>query len=173
MRITLLAKHYGLTRSALLHYDRIGLLRATGRTHAKYREYTAADIQKLETLCLLRKAGISLKDIGAILQGTDHVLVPVLEQRLMELEKEITVLRSQQRQVAALLKRTPEFPAEGMDWETWVEVVKAAGFTLDNMRSWHEHFERLDPERHRRFLHSLGIPKTEWQRMRSLGVFNG
>ena len=38
-----LARAFGLSRSTLLYYDSIGLLRPTGRSPANYRLYTRAD----------------------------------------------------------------------------------------------------------------------------------
>lgn len=49
-RITELGKRFGLSRSTLLYYDRIGLLQPSGRTEAGYREYTRSDADRLERI---------------------------------------------------------------------------------------------------------------------------
>lgn len=59
-----LARRVGLSRSTLLYYDRIGLLRPSRRTLSRYRQYSEKDVQRLEQICTLRKTGLRLKDIG-------------------------------------------------------------------------------------------------------------
>ena len=44
--ITRLAKQFKLSRSTLLYYDRIGLLRPSGRSPSNYRLYTGSDRQR-------------------------------------------------------------------------------------------------------------------------------
>jgi DNA-binding transcriptional MerR regulator len=43
VKVSALARRHGLSRSTLLYYDRIGLLKAGGRTGGGYRDYTAGD----------------------------------------------------------------------------------------------------------------------------------
>lgn len=171
MHISQLAKRHGLTRGSLLHYDRLRLLKPSGRTQARYRQYTEADEARLEKICLLRKAGLSLKHIAEILEGSDELLAPALELRLAELEREMEALRTQQRLVVSLLRRSPErLGAPGFDWAAWVAHVKSAGLTLEEMRDWHAHFERLSPEKHRRFLQQLQIPAEALAALERWGV---
>ncbi len=47
-RITQLAQRQGLSRSTLLHYDRIGLLHASDRSPSGYRIYTELEFEKRE-----------------------------------------------------------------------------------------------------------------------------
>ncbi len=50
--------------------------------------------------------------------------------------------------------------------ERWVEIMRAAGFSEEDMRGWHVQFEKMEPEAHREFLQSLGIPKDEIAKIR-------
>ena len=45
--------------------------------------------------------------------------------------------------------------------DRWVEIMRAAGFTDEDMHNWHRQFERLEPEAHQEFLESLGIEAGE------------
>lgn len=53
-----------------------------------------------------------------------------------------------------------------IDKNRWVEIMQAAGFGEEGMRSWHVQFEKMEPEAHREFLEYLGIPKDEIAKIR-------
>ncbi len=167
-----LAKRHGLSRSTLLYYDRIGLLRASGHAKGEYRRYSAADDARLKKICEYRKAGLALKDIGHILD--DHAgtrLAETLEGRLEELNDELSALKSQQALVARLLGRTDligEF--QTLDKATWVSLLGEAGFSEDEMRRWHVQFEQYAPDRHEAFLRKLRIPEDEISAIRSMAA---
>lgn len=97
-----LAKRFGLSRSTLLYYDSIGLLKATDRTASNYRRYSDNDLKRLEHICLYRQAGVSLEDIKRILDGSDSAVATVLERHLTELNQQIKELRDQQQVVFKL-----------------------------------------------------------------------
>lgn len=44
--VGVLARRFGLARSTLLYYDRLGLLRPSSRSRAGYRSYSPADERK-------------------------------------------------------------------------------------------------------------------------------
>jgi len=45
--------------------------------------------------------------------------------------------------------------------DRWVEIMRAAGLSDQDMHNWHRQFERLEPEAHQEFLQSLGIQAAE------------
>jgi len=51
------AKRAGVTIRALHHYDRLGLLKPSGRTAAGYRRYTDRDLVRLEQVVALKFIG--------------------------------------------------------------------------------------------------------------------
>ena len=57
----------GVTVRTLHHYDRIGLLSPSGRSAAGYRQYSAADLDRLHRVLLYRELGFSLEDVAALL----------------------------------------------------------------------------------------------------------
>lgn len=165
-----LAAEFGLTRSTLLYYDRIGLLRPDYRTSSGYRLYNAADRARLAAICRYRAAGLSLEKIARVLDESARPKSAVnaaLHERLTALNREIAALRRQQQVVVDLLG-----PARGtrrtriMNKERWVALLRAAGMDDSEMRQWHVAFERQSPEAHRDFLESLGIPTAEIRRIR-------
>lgn len=67
-RIQAFAAVTGVTVKALLHYDRLGLLRPP-RTASGHRIYTPRDRQRLDQIVALKFLGLPLKQIRAVLQG--------------------------------------------------------------------------------------------------------
>lgn len=166
--ISALARRFHLSRSTLLYYDRIGLLRPGGRTAKAYRHYGDAETARLEQICTYRRAGVPLKEIRRLLDGPPQAATPLLERRLQELEQDIRRLRDQQRLIAGLLQNPALLEGlQAMDKATWVSLLRASGFTEADMDRWHMAFEAADPERHRRFLTFLGLAKAEVARIRA------
>lgn len=157
-----LAKKFNLSRTALLYYESIGLLRPHGRTESRYRQYSEADVKRLEQICTLREAGLGLKEIKRVLESPANVLTRALEERLEQLNGEIARLRSQQRFILGLLKTDR---AHGrirvMSKGLWISLLEAAGFSEGDRDRWHADFERLFPEEHQQFLEFLCIPEGE------------
>jgi len=160
--ISRLARRFGLSRSTLLYYDRIGLLRAGSRTSAGYRRYGAAEERRLRRICELRKAGLCLRDIRVMLGDAAATQSGVIVRRLADITREIVSLRHQQRLLAALHRRLLRRPLPALvDKAVWVEMLRRAGMDERAMLRWHEEFERRAPEEHEQFLASLGIPADE------------
>ncbi len=158
-----LAKEFGLSRSALLYYDSIGLFSPSGRSASNYRTYTGGDRDRLEQICTYRKTGLSLDDIGRILKMRGkRGVVPLLEKRLDALNREIRALRSQQHFIVRLLKNDRALSRiRVMDKESWIKLLDTAGLDQAAREKWHAEFERLAPDAHEDFLESLGIPAKE------------
>jgi DNA-binding transcriptional MerR regulator len=165
--ITKLARAFGLSRSTLLYYDRIGLLPPSGRTAAGYRCYTQRDRQRLERICHFRQAGLTLADIRTLLSSSGKPNAKLLERRFRELGGQLLELRSQQRLLASMLKGVAAGKCPpAVDRVMWVKMLRAAGMDDRAMGRWHTEFERRAPDAHQEFLVSLGIPESEIQRIR-------
>src|ERR1051325_2126270 len=57
----------GVTVRALHHYDRLGLLKPSGRTVCGYRLYGERDFARLQQIVTLKFIGLSLKQIKNVL----------------------------------------------------------------------------------------------------------
>lgn len=167
-----LARQFGLSRSTLLYYDRIGILTPSGRTETGYRLYSEEDRKRLESICTFRRAGLTMEDIRTILAVPGDDTGTVLERRLRELEEDLRALQTKQRLLAGMLKvKAQGGPAAGMvDKQTFVDMLRAAGVDDDTMCRWHAEFERRAPESHHAFLLSLGIVEEEVRRIRHWSV---
>jgi len=166
--ISKIAKACGLSRSTLLYYDRIGLLRASCRTATGYRDYTDTDRTRLERVRHFREAGLTLKEIRAVLSSGGKPGTKLLEKRLRETAENIVGLKKQQRLLAGMFRRVAAGKRLAtVDTQLWVEMLEAAGMDEAAMKRWHMEFERRAPEGHQEFLLSLGIPAKEVAGIRS------
>jgi DNA-binding transcriptional MerR regulator len=67
LRVGQVAALAHVTVRTLHHYDRIGLLRPSGRSEAGYRLYTGPDLERLQTVLLYKELGFGLREIRDLL----------------------------------------------------------------------------------------------------------
>lgn len=168
LKVGTVAKRFGLSRSALLYYDRAGLLKPSGRSFSNYRLYTQEDCVRLEKICLYRQAGLGVEEIKKIFISSNRSEVDVLENKLGELNRQIGTIRRQQKLIVEILSRvcSKKIPGRIVDKQTWVEMLSLAGMDDKAMYRWHAEFECLSPLGHQDFLESLGIGDDEISEIR-------
>jgi DNA-binding transcriptional MerR regulator len=94
-----LARQAGVSAQTLRHYDRLGLLKPSATSAARYRLYTEEDRARLELIRALRALDLDLETIGRLLRGA--VGVPraaelhlrTLDHQMRTLERRRAVLR--------------------------------------------------------------------------------
>ena len=69
MTVNEVSKRTGVSIRTLQYYDKIGLLRAAGRTEAGYRLYDDAALERLQQILLFRELEFPLKDIQKIVEN--------------------------------------------------------------------------------------------------------
>lgn len=165
--VSTLARRGGLSRTTVLYYESIGLLAPAYRTPSNYRYYGEREVERLRQIRAYRDAGLELDDIRVVLDRPGRDAAAVLSRRIVELDAEIARLREHQRAIARLL---PGAGAAGRDQmvskDKWVEIMRGAGFSDDDMDRWHAEFERSAPAEHGEFLAFLGIPPDEIEQIR-------
>ena len=167
--ISKLAKEFGLSRSTLLYYDSIGLLKPGRRLSGDYRYYTDEHYDKLRQICMLRSTGVSLKEIASILKKGNSYRAELLQQRLSDINYEINRLRIQQKTIVDLLANKKLLKdARVVTKEMWVSFLQAAGLDEQGMLQWHKEFEETAPQAHQDFLESLGLSKEETRKIRKV-----
>ncbi|MFE4089543.1 MerR family transcriptional regulator, partial [Streptomyces sp. YIM B13502] len=57
----------GVTVRTLHHYDAIGLLVPSARSHAGHRRYDDADLDRLQQILFYRELGFPLEEVAALL----------------------------------------------------------------------------------------------------------
>lgn len=159
--VTQLARACRLSRSTVLYYESIGLLKPARRSASNYRKYSEDDMQRLREICMYRDAGLKLADIRAVLGNKGGEAAAVLRRRLVELDAEVSRLRDHQMAILRLLKVRSFGRFVMVSKEKFVSVMRAAGFTEQDMHRWHAEFEKLAPTEHQEFLEFLKIPPAE------------
>ncbi len=156
------ARKYALSRSALIYYDTIGILKPSGRSTSNYRLYSASDLKKMDRIQLYRSAGLSLDSIASLLENENSELNSTLENRLITINSEIQKFRNQQKVILKILENESlEKNSRVISKEIWVSILRASGLDDEGMMNWHREFEMTSPEAHQDFLESIGIEQDE------------
>ena len=173
LTVTKLARRCGVSRTALLYYESIGLMPPPARTGGNYRCYSDGDAERLLAIRAYRRAGLTIEDIRTILKTTSRRggdasgnASAVLKRRLLELDAEIDALRAHQHAILQLLGHKALRKAEMITKEKWVAIMRSCGFSNEQMDRWHAEFERSAPEEHQEFLEFLHIPAAEIKTIR-------
>jgi DNA-binding transcriptional MerR regulator len=165
LTVTQLARQCGMSRTALLYYESIGLMPRPQRSGGNYRSYGAADMRRLLQIRAYRDAGLKLDDIRTILNmkpdRPEGGAAGVLKRRLLELDAEIGTLRGHQQAILKLLEHKALRKAKMITKEKWVSIMTACGLSHEQMSRWHAEFERSAPAEHQEFLEFLHIPAAE------------
>lgn len=109
-KISEIAKMFDITRTALIHYDKWGILSPSIRNENNYRFYTTEDIKRLELIIALKESGLSLEDIKAYLdkkinKSSKELLIHQKE----EIDKKIETLRKQSLVIQKRIKHLSKF----------------------------------------------------------------
>jgi DNA-binding transcriptional MerR regulator len=164
--VTKLARACGLSRTALLYYESIGLMPAPRRSSGNYRFYGEAAMDRLLQIRAYRDAGLGLEDIRTVLDRPGSDALDVLKRRLLEIDAEIGTLREHQKAILKLLQNKPLRKAKMITKEKWVSIMSGCGFTNEQMNRWHSEFECSAPAEHQEFLEFLHIPSDEIRSIR-------
>jgi DNA-binding transcriptional MerR regulator len=166
LTVSKLARLCGLSRTTVLYYESLGLLKPARRGSGNYRVYGEKELGQLRQICAYRDAGLKLDDIRIVLGRPESDVSAVLRRRLLELDDEIRAKRSHRNAIALLLGSTEFEKEKDMTKEKWTSIMSAAGLTAEDMHRWHAEFERSAPEDHRQFLEYLHLAEPEIVRIR-------
>jgi DNA-binding transcriptional MerR regulator len=102
-RVGELAAATGLTVRTLHYYEEIGLLIPSQRNHAGHRLYNSADLARLYQICLLRRLGLPLADIGRALDDPSWDLRTALTAHQTQLDRQLEAAGQLRSRLASLL----------------------------------------------------------------------
>lgn len=128
------ASMLGVTVRTLHHWDEIGLVRPSERSHSGYRIYTAEDLSRLHRVLIYRELDIPLEEISRLLEaGTEDALESLTEQRgrlaerIHHLQKMSSALDELIDAQQAGISLSPEKQIQlfGKDWDpTWSQQAR-------------------------------------------------
>jgi DNA-binding transcriptional MerR regulator len=126
MRIGELASRSGIEVPTIRYYETLGLLPPAPRTPSGYRNYGAADLERLAFIKHNQMLGFTLREIG-LLKPLHRIvsrlarvtpadsrelqsIITMLEDKQHDIDGKIATLRKLRRQVVVALKRLREQP---------------------------------------------------------------
>jgi DNA-binding transcriptional MerR regulator len=99
-----LARLSGVTVRTLHHYDAIGLLVPSDRSHAGYRNYSPADAERLAHIVAYRACGLSLAEIADVLDADGATAEVHLRRQLELLDRRLQDTAEQRRVLITALE---------------------------------------------------------------------
>ncbi|REL29244.1 methyltransferase domain-containing protein [Thalassotalea euphylliae] len=142
-RISELTNQVGLSRTALLYYEKLGLIKGQRQANG-YRLYSALDVEQVKFIQQLQLGGLSLKECKTCL--AHQVDKEMLKQRLAKLDEEILQKQQAREMLAAMA---------GLNAEV-------------NEQSWHQKAIHDTPKAHFNWLLTQGFSEKEAFRMKWL-----
>ncbi|HGH3372215.1 TPA: MerR family transcriptional regulator [Kluyvera cryocrescens] len=139
-RISEVAAIVGLSRTALLYYEKLGIIKST-RLPNGYRTYSEKDVQRLQLVIHLHAAGLTLKECLVCIN-----------------------VKSDKRLLTARLKQLEDDIALKLRAKTLLESMLG----VSEERTWHQELEKISPDVHLQWLNTQGINEKEALRIRNL-----
>jgi len=126
------AKRATVTIRALHHYDRMALLKPSGRTAAGYRLYTDRDLVRLEQIVALKFIGFPLSQIREVLNRTDVDVTAMLHQQ----RRIIAEKRDHLDRAIRAIERAEQALASGeqTDWEPFRKIIEV--IQMQTRKDW-------------------------------------
>ena len=141
------SKLTGVSVRTLHHYDSIGLLKPTQVTGAGYRLYDDAALEKLSMILVFRELGLSLQEIGSILNAPDYDRNRVLEKQIELMQARIGKLQNR----IALAKGILTVGVNYMDFEGFdpkkMDEYSAQAKALYGKTDAYKEFQRKSQDR--------------------------
>ena len=104
MTIKEVSEKYNISADTLRYYERIGMIPAVGRTAGGIRDYQLQDLGWVELAICMRSAGLpieAMKEYVKLSQKGDSSI----PERLQLLQEQLEILREQQKNTEATIKR--------------------------------------------------------------------
>lgn len=138
MLIGEVSEQSGISARMLRHYDSIGLVSPSGRTHGGYRQYTEEDVRRLFQVEGLRSLGLSLRDVADALGDLSFSPAAMVDQ---------LVARTHDRMAREEELRRRLGQVQASDPAAWSDVLRTIGL----MRG----LDAVDPSARQRLALSL------------------
>lgn len=141
-RVSQFAEKAGVTVRTLHHYDRLGLLKPSGRTDAGYRLYTDRDFARLQQIETLKFIGLPLRQIKDVLDG-NNLNVPEtlrLQRRLLNHKKQQIELALRAIDEAERSTQRGKMP----DWTNLKKIIEV--MEMQSSKDWMKQYYSEDAQ---------------------------
>jgi MerR family transcriptional regulator, thiopeptide resistance regulator len=130
-RVQEFARLAGVTVRALHHYDRVGLLKPSGRSGSGYRLYRDSDLARLEQIVVLKFLGLPLREIARLLKRESP-----LPDALRRQQQVLTEKRRQLDVAIHAIARAEQSArsTRGPDWDLFKTIVRE--IEMQNNTEW-------------------------------------
>jgi DNA-binding transcriptional MerR regulator len=155
-RVGELASQSKVSVRTLHHYDELGLLSPSKRTLAGHRLYTTADVSRLHRILALRGFGLTLADVGRVLNGEVDDLADLVQRQLQQAEQQVRAASALRDRLSAVLRGLSAAQNPGPD--LLLEVMEAMSEL--NRKLTPEEFDELQESR-KRWSDSLSPEQAE------------
>ncbi|KGR72714.1 MerR family transcriptional regulator [Streptococcus phocae subsp. salmonis] len=127
-----LAKAAGVTVRTVQYYDRRKLLSPSAITEGGRRQYTEADLQKLNRILFLRDLDFSIDNIKKLLaeDNQDQVLEILLQGQIRQLKADIVDKNAKLDKSVKLLKEVEKEDHRSLDYLSEIALM------LENQKEW-------------------------------------
>jgi len=140
-RVGEFAELAGVTVRALHHYDRLGLLKPSGRSGRGYRLYRDRDLARLEQIVVLKFLGVPLKDIARLLRRESSLADTLRRQQHVLAEKRRHIGMA----LHAIAAAEQSARAGGdPDWNLFRTIVKE--LDMENNTDWSKKYYNADAQ---------------------------
>ena len=143
-----LARATGLSIRALRHYDEIGLL-VPGRSESGHRVYTRADVERLYRVLAFRGVGLSLDEIGSVLDADGVTLLDTVRRHVAAVERDIEQRRRLLERLRSMLNALERSSAPTVeDFLGAVEAMTVVETEISDVvtrERWDATWELTDP----------------------------
>jgi DNA-binding transcriptional MerR regulator len=156
------AERYGITVRTLHHYDEIGLLVPSERTHAGYRLYTGADLLRLGAIVTYRRLGMALSEVQALLDGDADVVATLTRQKeavLRNVDELHQLVGAIDRVLEAEMTNQPATDAD-------LKEIFGDGFSEDYQQEAQERWGDTDAWK-QSSARTKGYTKADWEEIRA------
>ncbi len=143
-KVSEFAEKAGITVRTLHHYDRLGLLKPSGRSQAGYRLYADRDFARLQQIVTLKFIGLPLKEIKALLDRNELDMAATLR-----LQREL--LSGKRRQVEAAIHAIDAAERSILsngepDWTALKKIIEVLEMQANNDKAWMKQYYSQDAQ---------------------------
>ncbi|MCD1258423.1 MerR family transcriptional regulator [Paenibacillus athensensis] len=141
-----IARLAGLTIRTLRYYDQIGLFSPSGYTDSGHRQYTEADLPRLQQIMSLKELGLSLEEIKSVLTGDRYSLLDIVTMQIGRLRQTIGTQQKLLRELEGVSRQMRrQQPVAAQDFTKLLTTMRQSheAVIVEKRASWNAHLDRL------------------------------